>query len=205
MSARSGPRTEHLKPWRPGQSGNPLGARVKVLELVAEVRRRTKDGHTLVSFMIDVMEGRPLPVPSTGEPRPSRARYPQRPKIEHRLAAAQWLADRGWGKAKEFIELAGDAPATPEQRLALLRRLSDDERAHLRALLAKALATPELGATDARAPAPRAPDGAHGAPETLGRPRNVGRAVAPELDDAPLTEPDAEPESPVDPATSASP
>ena len=50
------------------------------------------------------------------------------------------------GKAKEIIELKDDRRPTPEERLALLRRLTDEERATLRALLAKALATP--AATD---------------------------------------------------------
>jgi hypothetical protein len=106
--------------------------------------------------------------------------------------AAQWLADRGWGKAKEIIELTGDAPATPEQRLALLRRLSDDERATLRGLLAKALATPDVpGPSDSRAagdlepedhPVDGQPPLEAGAPATLGRPRNVGRAIAQALE-----------------------
>ena len=112
--------------------------------------------------------------------------------MEQRLIAVQWLADRGWGRAKELIEITGDQPATPEQRLALLRRLSDEERATLRALLAKALATPESGpsvpsAVDERQ-APLEPlDDANapletGAPATLGRPRNVGRAIAQALE-----------------------
>jgi hypothetical protein len=188
---------QHLRPpWRPGESGNPLGVNRGVFTLAAEIRRQTGQGQTLVAFYMAVAEGRPIPVPG------GRA---QRPTLEHRLTAAAWLADRGWGRAKEIIEFTGDAPATPEQRLALLRRLSDDERATLRGLLAKALATPELDPTDSSAQAPPAPDDVHGAPETLGRPRNVGRALAPELGDAPLGAPDAEPESPVDPDTSASP
>jgi hypothetical protein len=144
--------------------------------------------------MVAVMRGENLPVPSTRSPRPSRARYPQRPKIEHRLIAAQWLADRGWGKAKELIELTGDATTTPEQRLAILRRLSDDERGQLRQLLAKALSS---------APAPAAPDPpaavdleVAGAPVDLGRPRNVARAIAPELSAA--DDPGGEYVSPLD-------
>ena len=126
---------KHLRPpWRPGESGNPLGVNRGVFTLAAEIRRQTGQGQTLVEFYTAMFEGRPIPVPG------GRA---QRPTLEHRHMAAQWLADRGWGKAKEMIELTGDAPATPEQRLALLRRLSDDERETLRGLLAKALATPD--------------------------------------------------------------
>jgi hypothetical protein len=184
---------KHLRPpWRPGESGNPLGVNRGVFALAAEIRRQTGQGQLLVEFYLDLFAGRPIPVPG------GRA---QRPTLEHRHLAAQWLADRGWGKAKEIIELTGDAPATPEQRLALLRRLSDDERATLRGLLAKALATPEADPSDPRAASDLEPedppaDGAApreaGAPATLGRPRNVGRALAPEL-------PDPGAESPADP------
>jgi hypothetical protein len=89
-----------------------------------------------------------------------------------------------------------------EQRLALLRRVSDDERATLRGLLAKALATPEADPSDPRAASDLAPedppaDGAAlreaGAPATLGRPRNVGRAIAQALE-----LPDPGPESPAE-------
>jgi hypothetical protein len=60
-----------------------------------------------------------------------------RPTLDQRIDAAAWLADRGWGKAKETIELTGEA--SPAQRLELLRRLSDEDRAQLRGLLQRAL------------------------------------------------------------------
>jgi hypothetical protein len=63
-----------------------------------------------------------------------------RPTLDQRIDAAAWLADRGWGKAKETIELTGEA--TPAQRLELLRRLSEDEREQLRGLLQRALTPP---------------------------------------------------------------
>jgi hypothetical protein len=53
------------------------------------------------------------------------------------MAAASWLADRGWGRAKEVIELAEESSA--EHRLALLRQLSDDERETVRTILTAAL------------------------------------------------------------------
>ena len=80
----------------------------------------------------------------------------------------------------------------------------------MRELLAKALATPDApgpSASSARAdlaPADPPADLEAGAPATLGRPRNVGRAVAPELEDVDMsTDPpaSADPagESPADP------
>jgi hypothetical protein len=191
-----------MPPWKPGESGNGLGVAVTARGIAMYARKRTRNGKELVDFMLGVMRGEPLPVRAT---RNHRARYPQTPKVEHRMVAAQWLADRGWGKAKELIELQGDAPTTPEQRLALLRRLSDDERAQLRALLAKALASPptdSVGPSDSRE-APTA--GEAGAPELLGQPRNVGRALAPELEVSDL-EADLEPVSPaVSPAAPDNP
>ena len=60
-----------------------------------------------------------------------------RPTLDQRVDAAAWLADRGWGKAKETIELTGEA--SPAQRLELLRRLSDEDRVQLQGLLQRAL------------------------------------------------------------------
>jgi hypothetical protein len=183
-----------MPPWKPGESGNGFGHAVISRSLAAYARKRTRNGRELVDFMLNVMRGEPLPVRAT---RSHRARYPQTPKVEHRMVAAQWLADRGWGKAKELIELQGDATTTPEQRLALLRRLSDDERAQLRALLAKALATPEApGPLASSAAGDLEPEPA-GAPLELGRPRNVGRALVPELE-VPDLEADLEPVSPAE-------
>ncbi len=135
---------KHLRPpWQPGQSGNPLGVNRGVFALAAEIRRATGQGRKLVALYMAVAEGRLIPRPG------GRA---QRPTLEHQLQAAAWLADRGWGKAKELIELSGDSTTTAEQRLALLRRLSDEDRETLRGLLAKALATPDApGPSDSRA------------------------------------------------------
>ena len=54
------------------------------------------------------------------------------------MHAANWLADRGWGRARETIELAGEE-TSPADRLRMLRQLSDEERATLRGILTKAL------------------------------------------------------------------
>jgi hypothetical protein len=87
------------------------------------------------------MRGEPIKCP--GQPSKKLKNDPKlkdlwvRPTLEHRMQAAEWLANRGWGKAKETIELTGEA--SPEARLELLRRLSEPERDQLRAILAKAL------------------------------------------------------------------
>jgi hypothetical protein len=103
--------------------------------LAAYARKRTQNGKELVNFMLGVMRGQPLPVRAT---RNHRARYPQTPKVEHRMVAAQWLADRGWGRAKEIIELLDDRPGV--DRRALIAALSAEDRATLERLVDLALA-----------------------------------------------------------------
>jgi hypothetical protein len=55
--------------------------------------------------------------------------------------AAEWLADRGFGRAREIVEFANEP--TPADRAARLARLSEEDRATLRAILNKAYAEPE--------------------------------------------------------------
>jgi hypothetical protein len=99
------------------------------VNLALEVRRATRGGRELVDLQLSIARGEEIPVPG-------RARS-QRPTLDQRQAAVEWLANRGWGKAREYIELSGEA--TPSQRLELLRRLSDEDRDRLREILARAL------------------------------------------------------------------
>jgi hypothetical protein len=71
--------------WLPGVSGNP-GGRPK--GLAALVRQETQDGAELVAFMLRVLRSK---------------RTPLRQKME----AVAWLADRGFGKALQQMELSG--------------------------------------------------------------------------------------------------
>lgn len=73
------------RPFLPGNSANP-GGRPK--GLAALVREQTKDGAELVRFMLGVLRGRKTP-------------------LRYRLEAAAWLADRGFGKALQQLELSG--------------------------------------------------------------------------------------------------
>jgi hypothetical protein len=131
-----------LIPWRPGESGNPLGGSISALGLAAEVRRRTHNGRALVDFFMNVLEGRPIERPG---------RRPLTPNIDHQIVAANWLSDRGYGRPKETLEVLDQSSQT--QRLELLRKLSDDERVQLRAILTKALngtSVPESDAANGR-------------------------------------------------------
>ena len=52
------------------------------------MRQETKDGAELVAFMLRILRGRKQP-------------------LRYRLEAAAWLADRGFGKALQQMELSG--------------------------------------------------------------------------------------------------
>ncbi|HJY45278.1 MAG TPA: hypothetical protein VJ301_11700 [Propionibacteriaceae bacterium] len=93
------------------------------------IRETSGYGAELAGFFFRIMRGEAIPL--------KNRRMPHVPTLDQRINAAAWLADRGWGKAKETIELTGEA--SPQERVEILRRLSEDERAQLRALLSRAL------------------------------------------------------------------
>jgi hypothetical protein len=111
---------------------------MSLVNLAIEVRRATRGGRELVELQLAIARGEKIPVPGRRQGRGGRGEAQfQRPNLDQRMAAIAWLADRGFGKSKEVIELTGEA--TPSQRLELLRRLSDEQREQLRGLLAIAL------------------------------------------------------------------
>jgi hypothetical protein len=118
-----------------------------------EVRRATRGGRELVELQLAIARGEKIPVSGRRQGRGGRGEAQfQRPNLDQRMAAIAWLADRGFGKSKEVIELTGEPSAA--QRLELLRRLNDEQREQLRGLLAIALnggtPVPASDATDGR-------------------------------------------------------
>jgi hypothetical protein len=73
------------RPFAPGNSANP-GGRPK--GLASLVREQTRDGAELVQFMLSVLRGR------------------KKAPLRSRMEAAAWLADRGFGKALQQMELS---------------------------------------------------------------------------------------------------
>jgi hypothetical protein len=69
-----------------GISGNPGG---RAPGLGTYIRTKTQDGHAIADFMLAVMT-------DTGR------------KIDQRMEAATWLADRGFGKPAQVLEHGGD-------------------------------------------------------------------------------------------------
>ena len=127
------------------------------------IRRTSREGAELVAFYLSVLRGEPFALPGLGRR--------QHPTLDQRLVAAAWRADRGWGRAREIIELAGEPSA--EARLAILKRLSEPDRETPRAILTRALDAPPAGREGKRddAPTSRPPELAE--PASL-RPRPCG-------------------------------
>lgn len=80
------------KGFMPGRSGNPNGLNGRQKGLAAVVRESTDDGRLLVLLMCRI---------ARGETQESLVR----PSISGRIEAVKWLADRGWGKARDSVDI----------------------------------------------------------------------------------------------------
>ena len=84
----------NLKPFQPGESGNPGGRKRslerRVRELVGD------DGDKIASFLLDVLNGR-------GETLDGQKR-----KLSDRLEAARILLERAWGSAPIALQTDGE-------------------------------------------------------------------------------------------------
>lgn len=80
-------KASNVKPWlwRKGQSGNP-GGRPKGLSRY--IREQTREGEELAEFVLSIF-------------RTSKSG-------RERMEAASWLADRGFGKPRQGVELSGE-------------------------------------------------------------------------------------------------
>jgi hypothetical protein len=100
----------HTRGFQKGQSGNP-GGRAKGLEALA--REKTRDGRVLIAFWLSVFAGKPikrairLRSAITPENPLGRVQIEMPPTLEEMMKAAEWLADRGWGKAPQALEHSG--------------------------------------------------------------------------------------------------
>src|SRR5262245_52148149 len=88
----------------PGQSGNPSGKNRS--GLAALVRSRTKNGEVLVKLMYRIARGGKFKTTATINGKVVETRV--RPSISDRIEATKWLADRGWGKARDSVDIDGE-------------------------------------------------------------------------------------------------
>ena len=102
--------SKNIQQFQPGQSGNPGGRPKLGVALAEKVRKATKDGNTLIRLLVEIADGG------------------QEAKISDRLAAADMLLSRGWGKSVSQIEVTADVQVS--------HTLSDFNTAELRELVA---------------------------------------------------------------------
>lgn len=121
---------ENLKPWKPGQSGNPSG-RPKGLPGMATRCRELFDELGLPLFE-KLLRGEPIEV--TEERRGKVVKRMWYPTVGDRVEAAKWLADRGYGKAVQATKVLSeeDSPASnpgEEARRRLMARRAAEKAA----------------------------------------------------------------------------
>jgi hypothetical protein len=92
------------KGFMPGQSGNPSGKNRS--GLAALVRSRTKNGEVLVELMYRIACGAKFKTSLTINGKVLEFRV--RPSIRDRIEAIKWLTDRGWGKARDIVDIDGE-------------------------------------------------------------------------------------------------
>lgn len=98
----SRPQDANLIPWKPGQSGNP-GGRPK--GLASLVREETKDGKELVEVMLKIVRGELTSTETYLDKKGQPHEVVHEPAPRDKIEAVKWLADRGFGKVMESIEV----------------------------------------------------------------------------------------------------
>lgn len=112
----------NLRPWKPGQSGNPLG---KAGVFGRRVRHATRQGRDVLDFLLAVMRD-------------------EKEATRHRLQAASMLLERGFGRVHPADELPGVRHVETHNTLNV-SMLSDADLEALHALVSRATAAADGG------------------------------------------------------------
>jgi len=99
----------HEGQFKPGQSGNP-GGRPKGLETL--VREKTKNGVTIVEKMVEIASGE---LKLDGK----------RPRHSDCVEANKWLAERGYGKVRDVLEVDGSENLSLLVAVALAKKSNE--------------------------------------------------------------------------------
>lgn len=126
--------------FQKGKSGNPGGRTHAMKTLRDRIGQLTGgDGQEIVDFMVTVMRGTMPPAPRGDDVDPDEPQLVEPAEQKIRFAAAEWLADRFFGKVKQTVELQpgqgeGEKPSTPPLR-DLLIALDEKDRGDLERIL----------------------------------------------------------------------
>jgi hypothetical protein len=82
------PQTQNLKPWKPGQSGNPTG---RPKSFASKIRTQTRNGEEMVEFALGVWRNETL-------------------SLKDRWPAFVWLTEYAYGKAPSFAPIEDGDP-----------------------------------------------------------------------------------------------
>lgn len=83
------------KGFKKGKTGNP-GGRPK--GFASMIRENTKNGKEIAMFMLKIMRGEMV--------------CDREPDVRDSIKAAEWLADRGFGKSTETVKIEGELSTT---------------------------------------------------------------------------------------------
>lgn len=112
----------------PGYSLNPTGNPKGASGLAKMIRKRTGDGDELVTFAQRLLRGQPVQrYDNEGNPTDMLV-----PSMDDMKWAAQWLSDRGYGKAPMTIEINEGPKGEPEIDFS---NVSDEDFAKIKELM----------------------------------------------------------------------
>ena len=90
----------NLRPWKPGQSGNPSGRPKGTRDLADYVLETTDGGKELVDALVSIARG---VMPNVPVQEGSRPRKDQQVRPADQLKAIEMLLDRGFGRPLEHL------------------------------------------------------------------------------------------------------